>query len=451
MRLANLASALLLAWSGTALANGGGYSFGVTFTGSVAPFQASGTEKVRIVDEKLDIALGRSKAVVAVRYEMQNVTDQPVTVRFGFPVEAVPRPAGEEFEVPVELTPAQRRERLVESLQQLHGYAVTLDGARLKAELIAEPFATGKSQPFPGAEALKGVGGWMVSDAVFPPAKQVRLEIRYAADYSGSVQWVSDDTRESSRGFAYRLSTGAVWSGPIGTGEVTVRADGIAADEVEIAAPRERFRRDGDRWVWAFKDLEPTLADDIRIDAIPGMAQLLSYRPEDRGARYFTRAGVWAVLGQDFKARASSTLPSSKTRGYGAENLASNQLGAWCEGVPGSGAGQWVEILPTKASPLMAFSLEPGFVTEKGSALYQANGRPSRVEVLLNGEHRFVAALDDAPDFQLIPIVGYAKPVSRLRITMLEVTAGTRYQDTCISKVKLYERLAKAPGVHGAR
>src|SRR5438105_7356714 len=32
--------------------------------------------------------------------------------------------------------------------------------------------------------------------------------------------------------------------------------------DLEIVAPRGRFRRDGDRWVWSFRDLEPTLADD---------------------------------------------------------------------------------------------------------------------------------------------------------------------------------------------
>ena len=90
MRLVYLGLVSLLSWTGAALANGGGYSFGVTFTGAVAPFQAAGTEKVRILEEKLDVALRRGDAAVVVRYQMKNVTDQAATVKFGFPVEADP-------------------------------------------------------------------------------------------------------------------------------------------------------------------------------------------------------------------------------------------------------------------------------------------------------------------------------------------------------------------------
>ena len=46
---------LLAATVATALANGGGYASGVKFTGSVAPFQPEGCEKVQIVKEHLDI------------------------------------------------------------------------------------------------------------------------------------------------------------------------------------------------------------------------------------------------------------------------------------------------------------------------------------------------------------------------------------------------------------
>jgi hypothetical protein len=68
----------LCAWAQVALANGGGYSFGVQFAGSVAPFQASGTENVRIQQEELTIRLRRTDAAVLVRYIMKNVAKEPV-------------------------------------------------------------------------------------------------------------------------------------------------------------------------------------------------------------------------------------------------------------------------------------------------------------------------------------------------------------------------------------
>ena len=83
--------------------------------------------------------------------------------------------------------------------------------------------------------------------------------------------------------------------------------------------------------------------------------------------------------------------------------------------------------------------------------LFEENGRPSRVEVAINDEYHFVATLDDQRDDQLIPIVGYGKPVSKIRLTIQGVHPGARYEDTCISRVVLYDLLAKTPEIHHAR
>lgn len=69
----------------------------------------------------------------------------------------------------------------------------------------------------------------------------------------------------------------------------------------------------------------------------------------------------------------------------------------------------------------------------------------------MNGEHRFSADLQDTPHAQLVPIIGYAKPVTKLRITIQGVYPGKKYDDTCISGVVLYDRLSKAPPVQPAR
>jgi hypothetical protein len=457
MRPTYLWTALLLAWAGPALANGGGYSFGVTFTGSVAPFQASGTENVRILDERLDVTLRRTDATVVVRYAMRNVTDQPATVKFGFPVEADPGGDGEEGFLDIEsLTQTERRQMLAGAIQQLKGYGVTADGVPVRSEFQLEQFSTGKAKPFPGSKQLEGIAGWMVSEVTFPASATVAVEIRYSADHSGSSTFVSDDSRESARTFAYRLSTGAVWNGTIAKGTVTVVADGIPPDEVEIAAPRERFRREGDKWVWSFTELEPTLADDLRIVAVPGYQELFGYGEglhENGVLRYLQRRGEWGAGHRRFHAKASSVLPRNKAHDFGPEHLADESYGApWAEGAAGNGVGEWVELAPVKPAPLLALSIFPGFGTPGGERrLFEANGSPTRVEIVLNGERSFTATLGDSPRGQLIPILAYAKPVSRIRITIRDVRPGKKYEDTCIAKVTLYDRLAKAPPVHGAR
>lgn len=466
--------ALALLGPSQASANGGGYRFGLEFTGSVAPFQATGTESVTILDEDLDIALGRRSAAVTVRYQMRNGTGQPVTVRFGFPVE-VARGA-EMYESPPKEDqgyPAYRREKQQELPQRLVDYTVSVAGAPVRSEFLVEPFATGKVKPFPGSEVLKNVAGWMVSEVTFPSEGELPVEIRYSAEYIREGYSVSEDLDAKPDTFVYRLSTGAVWKGPIAKGRVTLRADGIAADEVEIKAPRSRFKRSGDQWTWAFQDLEPTLADDITVYPAPGFQEVNDYAEEKLGYLSFLgRSGLWGRSHQHFAARASSTLASDAGFTYGPEHLSEDPSrgvwtvdgqssgtgewrsvtkGNWCEGVPGPGAGEWIEVTPKRPAPMLGLSIAPGINSYKQPALFKANGRPSRVEIVLNGEHRFAASLGDSPYAQFIPVLGYAKPVKTVRITMVEVRPGERYQDACISQVILYDRLPKKPELRGAR
>jgi hypothetical protein len=436
-----------------ALANGGGYSFGVRFTGAVAPFQPSGANAVRILDEVLDIDLHHKDASVVVRYSMKNVTAAPARVRFGFPVEAAD-PENQEYPEDEGKPRAQRGKELPRAIQQLKGYVVRVGGETIASRLEIEPFATGKIPVFAGSEALTDIVGWMVSEVTFPPGGTVPVEIRYAADYRGDETSVSNDTNQSPLTFVYRLSTGAVWNGPIDKGAITIRADSIPADEVEIATPRERFVRNGNRWTWAFERLEPTLADDISIRAVPGYSEIGDYDPKPaEGFRsHLERGGVWSEGHQRFAARASSTLAPNKKHSFEAAHLAQPWPAApWCEGVAGNGRGEWVELEAARPNPLVALRIAPGFQSADHPELFEQNGRPARLDLVLNGEHRFTVNLDDRPGTQLIPIVGYSKPVSKVRLTIADVHPGSKYQDTCITMVVLYDRLSKPPEVHHAR
>jgi hypothetical protein len=466
MRLVRVMVAAVAAFScwTTARANGGGYDFGITFSGSLAPFQPAGTEHVRIDDEVLDVALGRDAATVTVRYTMVNTRPTPVRVRLGFPVEAVdPRTDGDYEADPEAFELSDAR---LEAIKQLQGYTVALDGARVAAAFETEPFARGAIPPFPGSDALKGIAGWMVSEVTFPPSRPVSLEIRYVAPHLGSVTYVSDDETISPLTFVYRLSTGAVWKGPIRRGRVTLRAAGPLADEVLIEAPEGRFTRAGDRWTWEFHDLEPTLEDDIRVQVVPGFDREPVYQEDDvvRGVQvYVRRKGSWAAGHQEFRATASSTLKPNKAHGFEAKNLADTAPDApWCEGVSGDGVGQWVELRLARAAPLLGMEITPGFAMRGVSlqdrevrgevpAAFTENGAPARIEVVLDGKHRFEAELESVPRAQLVPVLGYSKPVSKVRLTILGVRAGSKYTDTCISRVMLFDRLPAEPEHHGAR
>jgi len=256
--------------------------------------------------------------------------------------------------------------------------------------------------------------------------------------------------------FKYRLSTGAVWNGTIEKGTVVVRADGIAPEEVRVE--KGHLNHEGrDRWVRDFANLKPTLDDDILVSAIPGYYVPGMYRRDSRYQRYIQRGGGdsssnqqgWGGAHTRYKATASSTLAPIKGHRFGPENLANEAAQyPWSEGVPGPGIGEWVELVPGNPSPLLALGVYSGF---QPGALFQKNGRPSRVEIELNGEHRFTATLGDVQDEQLVPIIGYAKPVSRIRITIRDVYAGTQYADTCIKRIILYDLLSERPDISVAR
>jgi hypothetical protein len=128
MKAISLATAACLT-AGSVLANGGGYAHrGVSETGTIAGFEPQDTDKVRILDERLDVALARGAAKVQVRYVLKNTSKQPANVRFGFPVEEL-------AEVPVGVeTPEQNpKAKTAPKLESCRDYEVELAGKPLVA------------------------------------------------------------------------------------------------------------------------------------------------------------------------------------------------------------------------------------------------------------------------------------------------------------------------------
>ena len=434
--------------AGAVTGNGGGYHYGVRFTGDVKPFEPSGVENVAILDEKLDIELKRTGAAVRVRYRMKNMAKKRVKVRFGFPVEVA---GATVFDV-------EKKAGAEEMVRRNCGdYRVVADGKELKAKFLEEKFSKPEQVDYPMLGQVAGIGGWLVSEVTFKAGQERVLEISYVSEYEVAGGSVSDDWAQGPIGFKYRLSTGAVWHGPIRSGVVTVRATGADADLVEMFKPVGKFKRDGGTWTWKFEHLEPTLADDIEIHTEPATEFMGSYTdlPDVPGGLlgYQLQRGVWSLVHCQYEVKASSALASDGKLTYGAENVRGYSYGedfkAWSEGVEGDGVGEWLEFVPKQELPLMGFKVQPGY--GKSDDLFQKNTRPKTISVELNGEHRFEAVLDDRKDGQMVRVKGYAKPVKRMRITIKDVYRGAKYRDTCVSDVVLYSRLKKKPEIQGAR
>lgn len=432
----------LLVLTTHAAANGGGYVIGgVENTGNIAGFEPSSTEKIRILDEKLIIRLRRDHADVEVSYLMRNETARKVKVRFGFPVE--------ESRSYNELTgqPQPKPNADASNPAYCRNYQITAAGKKITAKWKSEARAK------PGSP-FQGLAGWLVSEVSFAANEEKPLRITFQSSYPVERWSVSEDSSTHASTFKYRLSTAACWAGTIGTGKITIIPDGIPAGDVRILKPANRFKKQENRWVWDFENLEPTLADDFEVEARPAVTRYS--RPSTEGdddgkntVTYIESAQGWSMAHANYRVKASSTLPPDGELKYDADNIRNPWQDMWSEGAPGSGSGEWLEIEPIVPKPIIAISIIPGCV--KSDELFKANARPRNVEVLLNGEHRIQAEIPDSKEEFEIPIQSYQKEVKRVRITFKDVWPGSRFEDLCITSIRLHARLHKKPKIQPAR
>jgi hypothetical protein len=104
-----------------------------------------------------------------------------------------------------------------------------------------------------------------------------------------------------------------------------------------------------------------------------------------------------------------------------------------------------------KPKPLDAIMIIPGY-KDYERKLWAKNNRVAELEITLNGEHTFTAAIPDEKFDALypIPVRGYTKPVSTVKLVIKKVYSGPS-GDTCISDVQLRTRLAQKPKIQSAR
>ena len=437
---------LLMVSSQLLHANGGGYfRGGVESTGDVAGFQPKATENIRILDEKLTIKLGPTEADVEVRYLMRNVTDKKVKVRFGFPVE-------ESFD---DETMGYGRDTKPKAgdgkkLAYCRNYQITAADIQEKATWQGESRETKDPQ-------FKGVVGWMISEITFAANEEKPVKIAFQSSYPLGEWHISRNTSRSASSFKYRLSTAACWAGTIGTGKIVLEPKGIDPDWLKVIKPVNRFKKEGTNWIWNFKDLEPTLADDLTIESRPGESGYPANAEEMKGthAEYFERNDQWTIAHASYHVKASSTLPRDKEHSYEADHI-KEWWESWAEGAKGPGVGEWLELTPVAPKPLTAISITPGFRgsgsdDDKAKELFAANARPKKVRVELNDEKTLTFEVPDVRDEVEFPVTTYKKPVKKIRLTFEEVWPGNRFEDLCVANVRLHVRLDKKPKLDPCR
>jgi hypothetical protein len=126
------------------------------------------------------------------------------------------------------------------------------------------------------------------------------------------------------------------------------------------------------------------------------------------------------------------------------------------EGTAGGGVGEWVEVQFGQGVNIEAVGIINGYT--KNEAIYKANNRIRKIKLDVEfsdpwpgtPEKQKSIVLDlaekqfnelnrnvKAPFISWLEDFGMGERVTKMRVTILEVSKGTKYDDTCISELYL--------------
>lgn len=136
----------------------------------------------------------------------------------------------------------------------------------------------------------------------------------------------------------------------------------------------------------------------------------------------------------------SSSYLIEKLKEYAPTNLTNFNLNSpWCEGVQGNGIGETIQFDVLLAQGITICN---GYISFNKKYLYEQNSRPKKIKInLVDKDVCFEVLLKDTPNpqfvcFNLSEGIDYFSLYTGLvEITILEVYAGSKYDDTCINSI----------------
>ena len=106
---------------------------------------------------------------------------------------------------------------------------------------------------------------------------------------------------------------------------------------------------------------------------------------------------------------------------------------AWVEGVENA-VGEWIEVLEKEIQTVKGFQIMNGY--NKSEALFHQNSRVKILEVLMSDGTSQIFGIEDRMGMQEFAFQN-PKNVDWVRIIIKEEVKGTKYNDLCISELKL--------------
>lgn len=105
----------------------------------------------------------------------------------------------------------------------------------------------------------------------------------------------------------------------------------------------------------------------------------------------------------------------------------------WAEGVEGPGTAEWIQFGFDTPKMLKALKIIAGYT--KTPAVYQANNRVKKLMLVFSDGESQTVNLADQYGFQRI-LIDRDKPTRFVKLVIMEVYKGSRYDDTCISEIE---------------
>jgi hypothetical protein len=427
-------------------------NWGSTAGGSVASgnFRSFGTEQVEMLHENLVIRLHRDRASVTVDYVLHN-TGAAVDVRAGFPSLGV-RSLDESGK------PTEQKE--------IEDYGFLADG-------LSVGFKREKGDPTPlkalyekkfvsmintvDEEDQSGksdmVLEWFVSTVHFAAGQIRHIHISYESLYAYCSGGYSDDSDDCADRFAYVLSTGAAWKGPIMDGRVTIEAITVDPNTLQIS-PRNRFVRKDRSFSWEFHNLKPAMADNIVVsmnDASSTIARYDNDYAETEGI-----AGYYVYGGGRYFYMTQRFTPSGASAGeeYGPEKVREMMPETEWRTAHAPGIGDTLTLAPKTAGHIDQVGIIPGCGRDKND--WFSHARINEIEVTVNGNYSHTASLTDEyisfgpgsdKTYHWVNLPTYPGDAKEIRLTILSVYPGASDQVTCVDKVMLRRWLPSRPDI----
>ena len=215
------------------------------------PDDSLGYKKIQMQKERISIQLYRGFAVVKGEYWMLNTTDEMISIRAGYPLNASYNTRKNSSD----LTQVQ--------FDKLYQIKVLIDGQL--TEIRQSPIES--NQPNLDSYSNADEDNWYVWTTEFKPGDLTKIEVYFIVN-TNDANVSLGYSKEYYNAFMYVLETGASWKPPIGEGTVMIQLmDGLKQQDIEGASPDSIFGFDvaNQTLLYQFTDLEPTFENNIVI------------------------------------------------------------------------------------------------------------------------------------------------------------------------------------------